>query len=248
MDTQIMVPGILVALKTSVYGGTHYDRRTLEEEEDGSIKRWETVRTMEDPKEHEAALEAVGKASRLVSKLCVRTSFGYLCPIDRERDLDGAIAQMRTVATDWNQRARHSFINVVAVKGRIADNDEDAVRAILQEANELLDRMDKGLSENDVKLIRDAAQRAKNLSEMMTEDTSDQITAAVAAARQAARAIVKRGEAIGDKVANAIIETEQESFAKARFAFLDTMEATVDSLPSVNLQRGAELEIEEATS
>ncbi len=245
MTTQVMVPGILVALRTRVVGGTHYDRRTLEEEDDGKTVRWETVRTMEDPEEHEKAVETLGKASRLVSKLCVRTSFGLLCPVDREQDLDAAISQMRTIATEWNQQSRYSFINLVAVKGRIADNDEEAIRAILQEANDLLEEMNKGLSESDVKAVRQAAQRAKNLSEMMSEDTSAQVSAAVTAARQAAKAIVKRGDDLSDRVANTIVEVEQEAFAKARFSFLDSMEASVEALPSVNLQRGAELEIEE---
>jgi hypothetical protein len=114
----------------------------------------------------------------------------------------------------------------------------------VQYSRQVLDRMDKGLADADVKVIRDAAMRAKKLSEMMLDDSSDRVTAAIAAARDAARSIVKRGAAIGDKVQNAVIEAQRDTFAEARFAFLETtMEATGEALPSVDVQRAAELEV-----
>lgn len=242
MDTQIMVPGILVALKTSVSGGIEYQRNALEEDKEGRVKRWETTRIMQDPVERRAAGEAASRAAGLVAKLCVRTSFGLLCRNDREGELDQAVIEMRRQVARWNFGARHSFVYVSAIKGRIADNDEEAMRAIIEEAKELLDRMEQGLTEVDVKLIRDAASRARRLTEMMTEETDAQVTAAITAARQAARAIVRRGDDLADKVAQGLIEAEREVFEKARFSFLETAAGVIDSLPSVDLQRGASLE------
>jgi hypothetical protein len=245
-NTEVMVPGILVALKTSVRGGVEYQRSGLDSDDEGRVTSWETTRYMDDPAEHKAAVELAGEASRLVSKLCVRTNFGLLCKADREAELDAAVIEMRRKVAEWNQKSLHSYVYVTAIKGRIADNDEEAIRAIVSEATELLDRMDAGIADGNVAEIRDAALRAKRLTEMMTPDAGSQVNAALSQARQVARTIVKRGEDLSDRVANVTIEVEREQFAKARFAFLETAAAVNESLPSIDLQRGAELELEEA--
>ncbi len=248
MQTQVMVPGILVALKTSVTGGVSYQHQSLEEDEAGKVKRWETTRLMDDPDERKKAAETCGKAANLVARLCVRTSFGLLCRTDREQELDEAVTQMRAMATEWNSKARYSFVNLSAIKGRIADNDEEAIRAILDEARDLLDRMDRGLAQADVKVIRDAAVRATRLSQMMTEDTSVTISKAIAAAREAATAIVKRSGDVADTLDETVIDVERSLFDRARFSFLDSATAVIETLPSVNLQRGASLEIDNPTT
>lgn len=243
--TRVLVPGILVALRTSVNGGVEYRREDLEEDAEGRVKRWKTTRLTEDPAEHEAALELAKKAGWRVARLCVRTSFGLLCRNDREPDLDAAVVEIRRLASEFNATAKHSFVRVTAIKGRIANNDAEAVRAILDEARDLLDRMERGLSEGDVTLIRDAANRAKRLSGIMTESSSAQVSAAVQAARQAARAIVKRGDDLANQVAGAVVKAETEAFAAARFAFLDEAATVTEALPAVDLQRTADLEIAE---
>lgn len=245
MNTQVMRPGILVALKTNVNGGMSYSRNIVESSEDDKVMKWETTRYMDDPEERKLAGETAGKASRLISKLCVRTTFGLLCPTEREAELDEAVTEMRAVVGAWNETARYSFIHCSAIKGRIADNDEEAIRAIVQEARELLDRMDKGLDESDVKLIRDAANKAKKLSEMMVPGTGDQIDDALAAARRAARAIVKQAESTNQRVAAAIVSAEREAFDAARVRFIETSDEVIDSLPSVDLQRAASIELDD---
>jgi hypothetical protein len=246
--TQVMVPGILVALKSSVNGGVEYQRTATEEDADGRVKKWETTRFMEDPAERKAAGVVAGEASRLVARLCVRTTFGLLCRTDREAELDAAVREMREKVSAWNRKATHSFVNVSAIKGRIADNDEEAIRAILDEARDLLDQMDRGMSASDVEVIRSAAMRAKRLSEMMTDESSEQINAALDAARQAARAIVKRGDDLGDRVANVTIEIDREAFDEARFSFLDATSTVVGDLPSIDVGRAAALEVDEVAA
>lgn len=244
-ETQVMVPGILVALKTSVRGGVEYHQIPLEEDDEGRVKKWETTRLMDDPAERKAAGELSAKASSLVSKLCVRTSFGMLCRIDKERELDAAVAEMRTLVRAWNSEARHSFVYASAIKGRIADNDEEALRAILDEAKDLLDQMDRGLSESDVEMIRGAAMRAKRLSEMMTEDPAGQISAALTAARSAARAIVKRSADMSNELAATTLTVKKQAFDEARFSFLEMSAEVAEALPSIDMQRTAELEVPE---
>jgi hypothetical protein len=241
-NTQVMRPGILVALKTSVDGGVRYYRRDLEHTEDGKSAKWETVREMEDPDEHRRAYEAARLAGGAIYRLCIRTNFGLLCPLEREEELDLAIAAARVAVDLWNSQAEHTWITVSAVKGRIADNDEDAVRAILSEATELVKRMDQGLAQADVKAIRDAASRAKRLAGILDSEASDAVTDAVAAARKQASEIVKRVGAEGMSAEQAVASVNREAFDKARFSFLDTAEAQLEALPTVDKQRLAEIE------
>jgi hypothetical protein len=239
-----MRPGILVALKTSVHGGVQYQRNTLEEEADGRVAKWETTRYMDDPAEHEAATKLAGKAAQLVSRLCVRTPFGILCPVDREAELDAAVIEMRAMVTGWNSKSVHSIISVNAIKGRIADNDEEAARAILEEAGQLLAQMDRAIADADVEAIKAAAMRTKRLTDMMTTDSTEVLTKAIKAARETAKIIKKRGEDVADRVAKVKIEIEREAFDEARVAFLGIADKVIEALPSIDLGRGAALEVD----
>lgn len=241
-NTQVMRPGILVALKTSVSGGVHYTRHDIEAASDGTVAKWETTREMEDPEEHKRASQTVLAVGGAISRLCIRTSFGLLCPLAREDELDLAIAAARVSVDLWNAEAMHTWITVNAVKGRIADNDEEAVRALLAEATDLVQRMDQGLAQADVKIIRDAASRARRLAGIMDDQTAGTVTAAVDAARKAASEIVKRVGVEGQRAEDVVATINREAFDKARFAFLDTAEVELGALPAVNVQRMAEIE------
>lgn len=241
-NTQIMRPGILVSLKTSVYGGVHYTRRDLEAADDGTLARWETERQMDDPDEHKRARESMHQASSAISRLCIRTSFGLLCPLDREAELDLAIAAARLSVNEWNATAKHTWVSVQAIKGRIADNDEEAVRALLAEATDLVQRMDEGLARADVTLIRDAALKARKLAEIMGDEAAENVTAAVDAARKAAREIVRRVGVEGQSAEDAVATLNLEAFDKARFTFLESAQSELDALPQIDVQRMAEIE------
>jgi hypothetical protein len=238
-----MVPGILVGLKTSVRGGAEYDRYDIERSEEGHVKEWKTRRYIEDPEERKAATETVNRLSNSIARLCTRTDFGLLCRTDREAELDEAIKAMHVERRAFNAGAKTCSIHLRAVKGVIAESDEEAVAAMVEEATELLDRMEKGLAEADVKAIRDAAGRAKKLSVMFTPEAAGQIESALEAARDAARVIVKKAGDLDARVADAMIQVEAEAFSKARFTFLEATHETVEALPSVDLSRGAALEV-----
>jgi hypothetical protein len=237
-----MRPGILVALKTSVSGGVHYTRVDLEEAADGTVAKWETTREMDDPTEHRKARDTSRLAARAISKLCIRTSFGLLCPLDREEELDLAIAAARVTVDLWNAEAEHSWIAVNAIKGRIADNDEEAIRALLAEATDLVQAMDENLSSGDVEAVRKAGRKALRLAQIMDDASGDTVTAAVEAARKAAIEIAKRVGTKGEAVEKVIATVDREAFDKARFSFLDTADSVVDSLPAISKQRMREIE------
>ncbi len=77
--------------------------------------------------------------------------------------------------------------------------------------------MESGVAKIDVKLIRDAANRAKQLGGMLSADAAGRIQVAIDAARGAAREIVKAGEAAAKEVDRAAIQRITE----ARTLFLD---------------------------
>ena len=102
--TNTLRPGYLVSLKTSIRGNVDYSKRDIEQDaltETGArVAVWETVRTIANPVEYEAAKVARSKARSLVVSVCSQTSFGYLCPEINSDKLVAAIAEARKVAAD----------------------------------------------------------------------------------------------------------------------------------------------------
>lgn len=223
MKTAIMKPGILVSLKTSLHGGVSYARRDLDAEKDGKseIERWETTRVIDDPEEHDKAVKMRAKARNLISKHCTPTSFGLLCPLGVEDELNEAIRKARAMVDDFNRATTYARVNVYVLKGRIAETDEEATRAIASDVASLLEDMQRGIKAVDVKAIRDAATKARAMGAMLGEEKAEQVSRAIDQARKAAREIVKRVEKGGED-ANKVLETiSTKPIESARFAFLD---------------------------
>ena len=127
-------PGLLVSLKTSITGNVSYTKQTIEAEHvaaDGAqLAKWETERKIADPAEHEAACVARGKASNAIRRVCSVTAFGLLCPESEGDKLEGAIAEARAVAEEFNSKAAMTRLGVYVITGRIAPDDVEAVKAI----------------------------------------------------------------------------------------------------------------------
>lgn len=249
MSTSILKPGILVSLHTELRGGVTYTRTDLDAEaRDGvDVARWETTRVIEDPAEHKRAEQARSKAGNLIRSVCAKTAFGLLCPVSRETELDAAVRDARQVADDFNASSNYARVRVYTIKGRIASTDEEAARAIASEVRGLLADMERGVRSADAGLIRDAANRAKQLGGVLGAERADKIEGAVKAARDAARAIVRRVEKDGEEAARVVRSLSVAPIEEARAAFLDLDEDTheaIEALPPVDAQRGAELDIE----
>jgi hypothetical protein len=248
MSKVILKPGILVSLSTRVEGGVLYSRRDIDSgvEDDGAERvRWETERTIEDPAEHSAAIKARSAARIRITKICSQTRFGLLCPLTKEAELDAAVAEARVFTDAHNAGAVHTRVSVYVLKGRIAETDEEATRALASEVRDLLDEMDTGIRSVDPKRIRAAADRAKELGAMLDDAQSAAVDRAVETARKAAREIVKR-VVKGGEDAELVLETiATKPIDSARFAFLDLDEERApegEALPAVNVQRFADLE------
>lgn len=242
IKTSTIRPGLLVSLKTSVRGNVSYSKRIIEAaavDENGVQKAsWETVRTITDPKEHEDARLARAKARTAIVRVCKQSTFGLLCPEADGDELEKAIADARIVAAEFNVTAKLSKVSVYVITGRIAPNDIEAVKAINGEVSELLEEMERGIGEADVKAIREAAGKAKGIAEMLSQEARVQAEIAIEAARKAAREIVK-----ADGKAVSVDRRAMRTIAEARTAFLDLDDAAeigTPAAPGRTLDLGAE--------
>lgn len=251
-------PGLMVSLKTRVEGGVTYLRENLDptsaevvgaSEAGKLVEKWNTTKVVEDPAEHKRAREAVQKARKAIVAVCANTAFGLLCPADREAELDAGIAEARRVVREYNAAATFTHVRVFALKGAIASSDEESARAIGEEVSQLIEAMNRGIDKLDPEAIRDAANKAKQLEEMLGPDQAEAVKGAIEQARKAARAIVKRVQNEGEAAAIVLKDLQRGSLEKARIAFLDLsgecpVATNGASMPAVNVQRLAGLDLE----
>ena len=220
-NIETLRPGFLISLKTSVRGNVKYDKREIAGEhltDDGmSIAEWETKRMITDPVEFKAAGEARSKARSIISSVCVNSAFGLLCPEKASEELDAAIKDAHAVVDAFNASSSLTRVSVYAMVGKIAADDVEAVKAINSEVSDLLGQMETGLRNLDVKSIRDAANKAKGIGQMLSPEAAVRIQLAIDAARSSARKIVKAGEQAAAEIDLRAIRTVTDS----RTAFLD---------------------------
>jgi hypothetical protein len=221
MEVSTLRPGLLVSLKTSISGNVKYSKRTIEADHytgtGAKLAVWETERAITDPAEHEGAQKARQTARMLISRICSKSAFGMLCPEEKAAQLDEAIRDARAVADAFNATAGVTRLGVYIMTGRVAQDDVEAVRAINSEVRDLLSEMQEGLQNLDVKQVREAAQKAKGLGQMLSEEASEKVKVAVELARKSAREIVKAGEGVTVEIDRATIKRIESQ----RVAFLD---------------------------
>ena len=214
-------PGLLVSMQTSIKGNTHYRTQEIESEhetETGGIRaRWETTKEIADREEHERAIKQRTKIRGLILSVCSQSAFGLLCPNSKEAELREAISQARALTEEFNATANMSRMSVNVIYGRIAQDDVEAIRAITGEIRSLMEDMQQGVKAMDVKVIRDAANKAKQVGEMLSPEAKGRLEVAIEAARKAARKIAKSGETAANEI-------DRQTIAKidmARTSFLD---------------------------
>ncbi len=240
IKTSTLRPGLLVSLKTSVTGNVSYTKQEIVSDHlDDAGKRvasWQTERVIVDPEEHDNAIKVRGKARGLIRAICAESAFGLLCPETAAEQLDRAMKAARKLAEDFNEVAALTRVTVYVIVGRIAPDDVEAVRAINSEVRELLEDMQRGLRNCDVKLIREAASKAKSIGAMLSPEAAARVQIAVESVRSAAKKITQAGD-------QAAIEIDTRAIAavtEARTAFLDLDEAGEIKAPEAE-QRALDL-------
>lgn len=239
-STTTLRPGLLVSLKTSLSGNVSYVKHDRAEDIiDGTLKaKWETEKTVIDVAEHERATKVRSKARSLVASVCANSAFGLLCPESQGEVLNKAIADARKLCDEFNLDAKVTRIWFYAITGRVAADDVEAVRAINSEVRDLLADMAEGVEKLDVKIVRDAASKAKQLGSMLTPDAQARIQIAIDAARSSARKIVAAGEQAALEIDKQTLQTLKE----ARTAFLDIEQEQREIAAPVATGRALDLE------
>lgn len=256
--TTTIKPGILIALRSNVVGGVSYKRDDIAsdeptEAENGesaktSVEVWKTIKVTTDPEEHARAGNIRGLALYEVTKNCMRTSFGMIASQALETELDAGYARATKMVAEFNATAKYTKIRFGMLKGRIAANDEEAVKAITSEIGALVANMNESIDKLDVKGIREAASKAASIAAILGDEEQRTVTAAVEAARMAARMIVKRIATQGEPAAKVLADMQRGALERARIAFLDLDERTDapagEELPAADLARVAGLDLE----
>ena len=222
--TSTLRPGLLVSLKTSRHGNCRYEKIDLEPEhktDSGAAKaRWETTRTVVDPEEYERASKAQAKASSIIRGVCTYSAFGLLCPEANADILGNAIREARAIVDEFNSTAALTRVHLYVIAGKIAQDDVEAIKAINSEVRDMIETMAEGVKNADVKVIREAASKAKQIGAMLNPEAEARVRIAVDTARSAARQYVKAGE-------QAALEVDKMAIRKIteqRTAFLDMSE------------------------
>ena len=190
-------PGLLVSLKTTISGNVRYEKRTIEPENvrDGKGHAiWETEKHVANAAEYDAAKKARADARNAISAVCAHSSFGLICPENNRDKLNEACAKAQSIIDAFNVTATCSHIAVYVLTGRIAADDSEAIKALKAEVRDLLDDMHQGIASRDVKMIRDACNKARALSVMLTDDPKAALEASIEVSRDAARLLVKAGD------------------------------------------------------
>lgn len=225
-------PGLLVSLSTSITGNVTYFKTTLESphidaKTGAELAEWTTQRKIDDPIENEAASKVRSKVRSLISAVCAKSVHGLLCPETDRAELDAAIAAARALADDFNATAKLTHVSVNVMVGHVASDDVEAVKAINTEVRQLMELMESGVAGLDVKKVRDAANRARDVSSMLSPEANARVTVAIEAARKAAREIVKTGETVAQEIDTRTIRKIREQ----RLAFIDTSDAKEVAVP-----------------
>lgn len=220
-DISTLKPGLLVSVKTGIDGNVQYLRNEIESDHvtaRGTREaEWQTRRVISDPAEYETGQKVRSKALSLIRSVCIKSSFGLLCPEAKQADLNQRVIEARAMVSAFNRQATLTGVKLYVLIGRVASDDVEAVRAIKSEIRDLIKSMQDGIKNNDATAIREAATRAKGVGRMLSEEAQKRVQDAVDMARAAAKVIVKTGEEAAVEIDAATIR----KLAKARTSFLD---------------------------
>lgn len=257
MRTSILRPGLLVIVNSHVEAGITYDRRDVATDAptatlDGTavVTTWTTTKVVPDPEEKKRADDARLKACKEIYDLCAKSRYAYICPVERESELNAAEQRARQIVDAHNATARTTRIDFYTIAGLMADKSEDTIRKISQEMTDLLGDMSRGIDRADPDLIRESVKRAKEMGSMLGDEQIKAVSEAVEQARKAANTIAARVTRKGEEIATVLADVQRGAIERARFAFLDmdapaenAPEAPVsDPSPAVNVQRFADLD------
>lgn len=241
LNTSTLRPGLMVSLKTSVTGNCSYTKTTLQPDTDDETgartAKWETERRIIDPKEYDVAGKTRSRARQLVRNVCIETGFGMLCPDERVAKLEEAFTEAEKLVDAFNDGAKYTYVGFNYMTGKLITDSVAAVQAINSEVRDLIVAMQQAIEAADPAKIREAAARARQVSQMLSDDARAQVAEAIDAARSIARTMAKATETAAAEIDQNLLAT----LARTRTAFLDLEETAPVALPEAEA-RPIELE------
>lgn len=245
MKAQLLRPGFMIALASSMKGGINYETQHEESERsDGGVltEEWTTTKTVFDVEEFERAVKVRGEARYLISKLCVKTPFCLLCPEPNEAALDEGVIAAKKLCEDFNATSAYTKVYIYTLKAKLLGNDEENARAIASEMRLLMTEMGDAIQKMNPDKIREAIKKADEVSQMLVEEQQEKVSVAIDMARVAARLIKKTIKEKGIGAINVVSDYRAELLAveAAGKVFLDFEEAgevsAKDEVPAVQVQ------------
>jgi hypothetical protein len=131
------------------------------------------------------------------------------------------------------------------VKGEITSNDTEAAAAIVKEIGGFLKELEAAIHSCDAKKIRQTVAAVRGVDTLLPDVQSKVLKDAVAAARQAARLIVREAEKKGRSIEEVKEELDLSAVDLARAYFLEPDTGTVidvDALDPAAAERMAAVE------
>ena len=248
--TRVVRDGIFVTISTSIRGNVDYQRVDVvsgEKLDDGTVhSKWITEKYVKDQEEMDRAVKVRGAARGLVEKLCRKTALGLWCSHEQKGALNAARDAAEAMIAEFNRTADVTRISMFVIPTRMESDDTRALRDITREVSSLVQQMQSGVEALDADQIRKAANEARELSSMLSEENKTKVNAAVAQARKAARTITKRLAEEGVNKATILLDIQRGQIEAARVAFIDMEEQlTAEVLPAVQQQRFADLDLDD---
>jgi hypothetical protein len=238
--TMTLKPGLLVSLKTTMRGGVEYVREDISDKKEGvtKVQEWKTVKRVANIKEYEAASKLRSKLGGLIRKVCVPSAFGLICPVSKEQELRDAIAEAKEAAARFNTKNATVSIGIYTLVGRIAETDQEAMRAIKDELKDMLAEMQRAIQGGAIEDAREAASKLLKMGMVLDEQTQGKVKRAVEEVRQIAKEAIKKVAEGGVTTAQAVANIKFTALEEARFAFLDEGEtiAPVSTLPATDVR------------
>lgn len=241
-------PSLLVGAAVSRSGGVTYVRREIDEQTSpaGALtKTWETTKHVANVDELKRAELLAGELRRLLRTVSYPTTFGLVCPKDREPDLDAITEQIKARVMDANAELTGCRLAATVVKGEIKSNDTEAANAIVKEIGGFLTELEAAIHSCDARKIRQTVAAVRGVETILPDVQSKVLKDAVAAARQAACLIVREAEKKGRSIEEVKEELDLSAVDLARAYFLEPDTGTVidvDAMDPAAAERMAAVE------
>ena len=239
-------PGYLVVGNVTLNGCISYrhsNRHDVLVTQKTEVVEWRTERTVADKAEMAAVQRRRGELFRRLAALGPYVAdFGFIVPLKRGEALEQTLRDIDEAVSEYNRDARSTRLDAWFTVFPINTGDERIACTVYRKVTSLLERAAAAIDSGNIAQLRDALDDAKGLDTVLPRAQSDELMAAVNAARAAARDAVKLAKRIGvepsGEMVAALLRKSPVSAMRAQFVELETAVETAAAaaprLPAVD--------------